>query len=167
MPRVGFGLLLLVVTLLQTAVVPVLGLRSYVDLLAILTLCVGFMAPLHFAQLAGWMIGLVYGLATLSPLGVHAFALGLAAWIVTLLRGPLNADLWWLRVAVGLAAIWPAQLVIALHARIWEDARPESLAGMIAGTFLRSASAALLAAFITLVPGMLRRRRRRNALRPW
>ena len=157
-----FALALLVVTLAQTAVIPLTGLGAMVDLFTVLALVVAMTAPMHDARIAAWIVGLVYGAATIGSVGAHALALGLAGWLLTLLRGTLNVAAAPGRVVASFLAAWPALLLIRLHLRYWELGAGESLIAVLVNSCGLAVTASVLAALITFFPGLGPRRGRRE-----
>jgi rod shape-determining protein MreD len=164
MPWVAFALVLLLALLLQTAVLPFLPLVSVFDLMLALALVCGLVAPIHDARLACWVVGFVYGLASIGALGVHALAYGCAGVVLTRLRGELNMHVWWGRAILAFLGAWPSELMIRLHMRFWQLALPDPWWSMVGGATLTALLASLLAAALTARPGLLSARRRQRAL---
>ncbi|MBW7904249.1 MAG: rod shape-determining protein MreD [Phycisphaerae bacterium] len=155
-----FGLTLIGVLVIQTSVLPVLALDG-LDLFLVLAIVWSLSAPVHDARLAAWTAGLAQDLASSGPLGVFAFALGLAGLIVTILRSAVNVYAWWGRLLVAFIAAWPAALIAAAHARYWEGRGSEPLwmlPGNAAGAALL---AALLTTLVTTLPNLLTQRAER------
>lgn len=161
MPWVAFALALLVALLLQTAVLPFLPLVSGLDLMLTLALICGLVAPVHDARLACWVVGFVYGLASIGTLGVHALAYGCAGVVLTRLRTEINVYVWWGRAILAFLGAWPAELMIRLHMRFWQLALPDPWWSMVGGATFSALLASLLAAALTALPGLLSARRRR------
>lgn len=156
----SFTLALLAVVVAQTTLIPWVGIAWLFDLFMIMALAVALLAPLHDARIGAWLTGLVCGLAGLSPLGVHAFALGVAAVIVTNLRETLNVDVWWGRLTILWLGAWPAQLLVRTHLRYWETQQGESAAWLILAAASGALAAAAWATVVTGLPGFSARRRR-------
>lgn len=155
-----FTLALVLTFLLQTTVAP-FCLPDWLDLMVVLALVVGLTAPAGDARLAGWLVGFSQDLDSGGPLGLHALLLGLAVLGLTHLRELINLHLWWGRWLIALLVTLPLQLLLQLHLRLpggdWVRIGVEALSS--------AAVAALLAALLVGVPGLLGRRRRRLALR--
>ncbi len=162
MPWVVFALALLGALLLQTAVLPLLPQLLAVDLLLTLALVCGLVAPLHQARLAAWIVGFVYGLASIGTLGVHALAYGCAGVLLTRLRSEINVYVWWGRAILAFLGAWPAELMIRLHLRFWQLALPDPWWRMVGGATLAALLASLLAAALTGLPGGFSAPRRRR-----
>jgi rod shape-determining protein MreD len=161
MPWGLFSLALLLAYVLQTAVLQHFA-SAWLDLPLTLALVCGLMAPTAEARLAGWITGLAQDIGTDSPLGLHAFAAGLAVFALTALRELVNREVWWVRWLAALAVALPAQFLVQLHDRYVQGAAVTW--GQMAGHALETALvAALLAA---LAPGLLRllKRRRRYSV---
>lgn len=158
-------LLLLLAWVLQSTLLPLLGVR-WLDLLLVLALVYGLAAPVADARLAAWFTGLAQDLASTDPLGLHAFVLGLAVLGLTHVREWVNNNLWWARWLVAFTVALPAQLILFLHQRFLGDAAL-SWGRIISDSLLTSVVAALLAAAILGLPMLVssRRRRRRPAPR--
>ncbi len=156
-----FTIALLVTYLLQTAVVPLVGLPD-LDLLLVLALVCGLAAPVQEARLAGWITGFVQDVGSASPVGLHALALGLAVLGLTYLREWVNRHVWWARWLIGFVVAWPAQFLVQLHLRFLQGAdRPWSR--MVLEALVTALIAALLAALLVALPSMFGRRRRHPA----
>lgn len=164
MPWVVFALALLVALLLQTAVLPLLPQAVTLDLLLTLALVCGLVAPVHEARLAGWIVGFVYGLASIGTLGVHALAYGCAAVVLTRLRSEINVYIWWGRAILAFLGAWPAELMIRLHMRFWQLALPDPWWRIVGGATLTALLVSLLAAALTGLPGWLSAPRRHRSL---
>lgn len=161
MSWIAYGVALAVALLLQTTVcrlgeVPLLE----ADLLLALTLVCGLAAPAHDARLAGWMTGLAMDLMTVGPLGQHAVALGLTAWLLTRLRDTINTELGWVRFLAGFLAALPGQVLLPLHLRLVQGASLVSWWEALGLALQLSLTAALLAAALTGLPPLMPRRRR-------
>ncbi len=151
-----FALALLLVYLVQTAFP-----HTWLDLLAAFALACGLLLPVDEACLAGWITGFLQDVGGDGtwPLGPHAVALGLAAFVLTWLRDLINRELWWVRWLAGFLVLFPIQVLVRVYERIWQHA---NLAWweLFSQPFMSAAGAALLAAFAVWVPGALARRRR-------
>lgn len=160
-------LLLLLAWVLQSTLLPLLGVR-WLDLLLVLALVYGLAAPVADARLAAWFTGLAQDLASSGPLGLHAFVLGLAVLGLTYVREWVNHNLWWARWLVAFSVAWPAQLVLCLHQRFLQDAPESALTWgrIISDALLVSVVAALLAAAILGLPMLVGRRRHRRRPAP-
>ncbi|MBU0639956.1 MAG: hypothetical protein KKB50_13895 [Planctomycetes bacterium] len=179
-----FAVALLVTYLLQTAVVGHFGVPRagfpVLDLFLVLGLTCGFarargevhaspgLASIHDARIAAWITGFAQDLASVGPLGIHAVALGLTAFIVTKLRVVVNERLRRVRLVVGFAAAVPAQVLLVVQQRTWsgaaalERATPvDPLWVALTSALLTALLAAAIAALITGALGLSRRRRRR------
>lgn len=157
----GFAVALLVTLLAQTTLhwadwVPPFGL----DLMLALCLAVALVAPVHEARLAGWIVGLAVDLMTADgPLGPHAFAFGLTAWLITHLRETLNRYVWWGRLLIAAGAALPGQALLLVHLHAIQGGHIRSLGSAVGALILLSATAALLAAIVTALPRFTVRRR--------
>ena len=160
----SFALVLAATYLLQVAVLFVLG-WSWLDPFLILALVCALMAPTHEARLAGWITGLVQDLGSIDPLGLHAFTLGLAVWIVTKLREELNVHVIWPRLLVLLFGSFPALLVYWLHRAFWSGGGETSWWSMISQSFTTAAGASVIVLLITIAPWFARRGRRMRPTR--
>jgi|GEM_PF-1171602 len=160
----AFALALLVTLLLQNAVLWPLG-ASWVDLFLVLALLLGLAARTHDACIAGWLTGIVQDLSSAGMLGIHAFALGIAALLLTRLRERVNLSVWWVRLLVTFAAALAAQLIYHVHLVFWEMHPGAVSWWAIVGLSVRSAAiASWLAVSITMLPWLIlyNRRRRRT-----
>jgi rod shape-determining protein MreD len=160
-----FWLVLAVVFVLQTTVLHLLGLES-VDLLLALALVCALTAPVLDARLAGWCAGFAQDIGGAHPLGLHAFALGLVALVMTYLRDLVNQQLWWARWLLMFVVTFPAELLIHLHlyaARgplIWSAAIGDALATTVV-------AATLVTILLALAGRLLTRGRRRPKPARW
>ncbi|MGD8453041.1 MAG: hypothetical protein PVJ57_14580 [Phycisphaerae bacterium] len=158
MTWLGLLAALLVSLVLQTGL-HWLGLASPygVDLLLALALIYGLAAPLAEARLAGWIIGFGVDLMTEGPLGAHAFALGLTAYFLTVLRERVNGTLWWIRLAICFLAALPGQVLLGLHLRYVLDATGAGLGGLLVSALVLSLTGALVAALATFIVPLAQR----------
>jgi rod shape-determining protein MreD len=166
----GFAAAALVTLLLQTAVawsglLPAIP----IDLLLALALLYGLSAPVHDARLAALAAGLLADLFTLGPVGLRAFAFGLAGLLVTQLRARANRELWWVRLGLGAVAALPGQILILLHFLLLQGAGALTLRDVLGQAVLTSLVAAALAAAVTHFPllGPRRRGARGQLARRW
>lgn len=160
----GFAIALLLTYLVQTGVTALLPVPG-VDLFLVLALLCGLLAPTHDARIAAWVVGFAQDLGSVDALGIHAFTLGLSAWLLTYLREIINVRAWWVRALAALLAAWPGQLTYLLHVHYWAGSGDASLGGLLAAATLTAAVAAALAMLINALPGVVRRRRRFRPLR--
>ena len=84
----------------QTAILPLVGL-PWLDLLFTMALVIGLVAPVLDARLAGWLIGFSLDLQSAGPIGLHAFAFGLAVTGLTYVRDMVVRHHWWARWLIG------------------------------------------------------------------
>ena len=160
MSWVGLLAAVIVTLLMQTTVcrmgdLPLIAL----DLMLVLALVYGLLAPVHDARLAGWIIGLATDLMTDGPIGIYALALGLTALLATQLRETMNRRLWWVRLLIGLLAAVPGQVLVVLHLRFIQGAQGGAWGEMLWSAVVLSAAAALVAALITSLPQLVPRHR--------
>jgi rod shape-determining protein MreD len=161
MPWGLYTVALLLVYLAQSAVLPHFA-PQWLDLFLAFALVCGLTAPVADARLAAWIAGLAQDIGGDGPLGIHALALGLAAWLLTCVRELANRELWWVRWLAGFITAAPAQLVLQVHARYYQGAAI-SWPGMIGYSLLSALAASLLAAAVVRLPTLLRRRRAYSA----
>ncbi len=149
------GIALLVTYVLQTAVVNVLDPRLLgqppVDLFLALALVYGLRAPRDDARIAGFLVGLAQDFSGVGPLGIHAFALGLTALLLTSNRDVFRINIWLVRLILAFIMALPAQFVLAAHVRLWLGSA-EPAASLLLGGLLTAFAAALLAATATALP---------------
>ena len=150
---------LIVALLLQTTVarmgdLPLIDL----DLLLVLTLIYGLLAPLHEARLSAWIIGFAADLMTEGPIGVHAFAFGLVGLLLTQMREVINKRLWWGRLLICFLAALSGELLIVFHLRLIQGGQLGTWWHMLASAFSVAMTAALAAALLTLIPSLAPRR---------
>jgi rod shape-determining protein MreD len=82
-----FAILTLVATVLQTTVVPRVGIGGVgPDLLFLLAVHYALWGPWPDAGIAAWILGFIFGTQTDAPLGLHAFCYGAAAWGIVRMR---------------------------------------------------------------------------------
>jgi rod shape-determining protein MreD len=122
----------------------------------------GLLAPTWDARIAAWIAGLVYDLGSADVLGIHAFTLGLTAFLLTQLREVGNVGVWWVRLLAAFLAAWPGQFVYLLHLHYWAGHGSASLWSLIAAAALTALVVAVLATAISFLPRLLQRRRRRS-----
>lgn len=166
MPWGYFTLVLLVTYLLQTAALAYFAL-GWIDLLWVVALVCGLAGPVPEARLAGWLVGLAEDVRAdaPSPIGLHAFAVGLAVFALTQLRDMVNREVWWVRWLTALAVAWPAQVLVSLHARLFQGASL-TLGRIVLDSLWTALVASFLAAVIVAVPVVVRRSRR-HAVSRW
>ena len=156
----GLAAAVVVAVLLQTTVCQMGDLPLIdVDLLLTLALVYGLVASADQARIAGWIIGFAYDLTSEGPLGIHAFALGLTALLLTLMRTGVNRNLWRVRLLVCCAAALPGQLLVPLHLRFVQGGNMGSLWQIGLSAVMVSVTAAVLAALITGFPPLSQRQR--------
>lgn len=165
MPWGYFTLVLLVTYLVQTAALAHFA-PGWIDLLWVVALVCGLAGPLPEARLAGWIVGLAQDIRaeTPSPIGLHALAVGLAVLALTRLREMVNREVWWVRWLIGLVVVWPAQVLVDIHARIFQGASL-GWGHILLNGLLTALGAGLLATLVMALPTTLRRRRRYSAAR--
>lgn len=159
MPWAIFAVALLSALLLQTTLLPALGLHDDVDLPLVVAMLCGLLAPTPDARIAGWIAGACQDLSGGAGLGPHAVALGLTVWLLTLLRewAPVR-PLMTRTVAVFVASL-PGQLLALTHLYWWRgsgDASFWHLFGIALWIVLWSSIVAIL---ITSLPWLAHRRR--------
>lgn len=167
MPWGALSILVVITLVLQTSVVRLLGVES-VDLFLALAIFLGLTAAMYDARLAAWGVGFVQDLASGGPIGLHALALGGAVWLLTMLRGVVNLQLWWARWFVGVLAALPAQIFLAAYMHYALGARLSPF-WTVLSVLITSLLAALLATLLTQLPLFLEwdRRRRRYHRARW
>ncbi len=159
--------LALVLAYLAHTTVPPTWMPEWLDLLLVIALVCGLTAPAAEARLAGWITGLAQDIGTVGPLGLHAFTLGLAALLLTLMRDAVNRTLWWVRSLLAFVAAVPAQVIIVIHYRYYQFVE-SSWWSLLSSALLTAIAAAVIAATITGLPSMMgRKRRRRSAPARW
>jgi cell shape-determining protein MreD len=157
----SFAIALVVAYLLQTGVAGPLDVPSF-DAFLLLALLCGLLAPTHEARIGAWITGLAQDLGSADALGVHAFALGLTALLLTWLRDVGNVSVWWVRILAAFLAAWPGRLIYLLHVHYWAGHGSASLWSLVGEATLTALVAAVLAALLCGLPRVLRRRRRRR-----
>lgn len=151
-----FALGLVLVLVMQVSLVRFVGVPA-LDLFLAYALLVAFTAPVSDARIAGFVVGLTQDLGSDVPLGVHAFALGLAATILTLLRGFMQSVPFWVRWLGGTLAGLGALVLLSLYAVLWRGGQVDSWARELQLIALTAAVAAGIAAY--LAPGTTHRGR--------
>ncbi|MBK9118557.1 MAG: hypothetical protein IPM18_02995 [Phycisphaerales bacterium] len=167
MPWWPFGFALLAAYILQATLVGWLRCGSWVDLLLMLALVVGLAAPTVEARLAGWLTGLAADFQSVGPLGLHAFAFGLALYVLTLLREQVNREVWWVRWLAAFVVAFPALLLVRIHERVYQGLAGLTAWRMLEQSVLSAATAALVAALVLALPAMARWRSRRGSYARW
>lgn len=158
MPWVKFSLALLATFLLQTTLVRVMRIE-YVDLLLVMALLCGLLAPLRDARIAAWIVGFTQDLGSLGALGIHALALGFTGLILTTLRELVNLKVWWVRLLICLAAALPGQFVYTLHFGLQAETGGAAWTAALASSLWISLIASISAAAITGIPRVYRKAR--------
>jgi rod shape-determining protein MreD len=149
---IGLIAALLVAVLIQTTICPLADLPVVdVDLLLVLALVYGLVAPAQDARLAAFIIGFAVDLTTESALGLRAFGFGLTGLLITQLREITNQRIWWTRLLAGLLAAAPGQLLIVLHLRYIQGIELGNWWSLVFHAIVVAATAALLAALGTAV----------------
>jgi rod shape-determining protein MreD len=161
MPWSVFAAALLAAFVLQTTVIRLLGVSS-LDLLCVLALLCGLLAPTADARIAGWIIGLVQDLGSAQGLGPHAFALGLTAWLLTRLRAWLSVRPVGVRLLACLLAAWPGQFLLLLHAHTLRAGGPLELGSWMLSATMTATWSAVAAVLLTTLPWLAIRKRRRS-----
>ena len=147
MPWGRFALGLLIVFLLQTTLVRFVSVPA-IDLFLTYALLIAFVAPLVDARIAGLIVGLTQDLGSDEGLGTHAFALGVAAVILTKLRGLGQSGPLWVRWLLGVLAGAAALLLVSLHAAFWRGATIASWWQELQLILLTAGIAAAVAAYL-------------------
>ncbi len=161
-----FVIALILTYLLQVAVLPLVGLDA-VDALLVLALVCGLAMPATEARLAGWFTGFAQDLGSESPMGLHAFTLGLVVLALTYVREVVNQNLWWVRWLVAFIVAFPAQFLLQLHFRFLQNAGL-TWSQMLGRAALTAVIASLLAALVLGLPAVFGRpARRRRAANRW
>lgn len=156
----GLAAAVIVAVLLQTTVCQMGELPLVdVDLLLILALIYGLLAPVQHARIAGWIIGFAYDLTSEGPLGIYALALGLTALLLTLMREVVNRHVWHVRLLICFMAALPGQLLVPLHLRFVQGGHVGSGWQVVFSAVMLSVTAAALAALITGLPPLAPRKR--------
>ena len=151
--------LALVIAYLAHTTLPPAWIPGWLDLLLVIALVCGLAAPAAEARLAGWLAGFAQDVGTVGPLGLHAFALGAAVLLLTLMRDAVNRTLWWVRWLLAFVAAIPTQIVVSIHYRYYQFVET-SWWSLITSSLATALAAALIAATITGLPAMLGRKRR-------
>lgn len=159
MPWAVFGIALLGVLLLQTTLLAALGLNDDLDLFLVLTILCGLLAPTLDARIAGWLIGLCQDLSSGAGLGPRALALGLTAWLITLLRDWIPVRPLLTRLIVAFVAALPGQMLALAHSFWWRGHGTATFGRLLVLALLSSLLAAVLAVALTCLPWLAQRRR--------
>ena len=120
---ISFAILLYVTAVLQTAVAPFLALHSIrPDFLVVVAVFYMLTAKDHDAALAGWVIGLIIDLLTLSyphqqysNVGLHAISLGLTAFLAVKARGVVVRESVWSQLIFAFCAKFLLALAVGAH----------------------------------------------------
>ncbi len=171
MPWGVFAAALLITYLLQTSVVGYFltgsGTTPALDLFLVLALLCGFLTPVHDARIGAWLIGFANDLASSDTLGLHAFALGVVAIVLTNLRDTLNARVWWVRLLASFLAGLSGQIIIFLHMHFWPGGGELGSFSHLAWSAIMTALvAAALATAVTQLPWLLSPRIQRRRFPP-
>lgn len=158
MPWLWFSAALLVVSILQSTVM--VHAWSTIDLYIILTIVWALSAPTYDARVAGWIIGLVQDLGTVSPLGLHAFALGLTALAVTILRENIFRQTLYTRSVVGAVGALPGVLLVPIHLWFVHNLPTDGFWRTVVYVVLTPVFSAVIAAAILELPNWTGRSRR-------
>ncbi len=143
-------LAIVLVLVVQTALLPLAAL-PWLDLMFAMSLVIGLVAAAPDARLAGWLIGFAVDLQSAGPMGLHAFAFGLAVTGLTYVRELVIRHHWWARWAISFLVACPVQVI--LH--IYLNAGKAGFLGRTAGeAVLTSLVASLLAALIVGLPSL-------------
>jgi rod shape-determining protein MreD len=130
------------------------------DLLLVLVLVCGLIAPAHDARMAALLIGFTADLLSGAPIGINTFAFGCTGVVITKLREIINRHVWLGRLVIALLAGLAGEIVLALHQSYVQGT---VLGGFMQGLLAASRialPAATAAALLTLMPALAPRRRR-------
>ena len=156
---VGLVAALLVTLLVQTTLARLGDLPLIeLDLLLVLALLYGLLAPVQDARLAALLIGFAVDLTTEGAVGIYAFSFGLTGLLLTWMREVVNRQLWWGRLLITFLAALPGQLLIVLHLRFVQRAALGTVWQMLVSVVLVSATAALVTVLLTFLPPLAPRR---------
>lgn len=157
-----FSIALVACFLAQTTVLPLFfPVGDTVDMLLLLALVCGLALPAVDARLTGWVTGFVKDLDTDGPIGLHAFVFGLTVFVLTQLRELVNLHAGWVRWLVAFVVAFPAEILLGLHRRFVQGIEL-GVGPMLWRALVTAAVAAVLAAILTRLPVLLRRRRKRR-----
>ncbi|MEK6645018.1 MAG: rod shape-determining protein MreD [Planctomycetota bacterium] len=158
---IAFSIVVYVVTVLQTAVVPFLGVHhTQPDLLIILAVYYALTARAQDALLAAWCIGLAadltgLGFARHGGVGLHAFTLGLIAILIVNTRDFTFRDSVITRLVYTLLAAFLQSMIVGLHLYYTAANRP-ALIDVVQGSLYSAVFTALLAPYGHWVLGRMR-----------
>jgi hypothetical protein len=102
------------VLIVQTAVAGLAGL-PWLNLMFAMALVIGLVAAAPDARLAGWLVGFAADLQSAGPIGLNAFAFGLAVAGLTYVRELVIRHHWWARWLIGLVVAFPVQLILQTY----------------------------------------------------
>lgn len=156
-------LAIVIVLVVQTSVAGLSGL-PWLNLLFAMALVIGLVAPAPDARLAGWLIGFASDLQSAGPVGLNAFAFGLAVAGLTYLRELVIRHHWWARWLIGLLVALPVQLILQIYLNAGKDGYFWRTAGEALATSL---FASLLAAIIVGLPSLAGSRRGGRVATRW
>lgn len=159
------GISLVIAYLLQTTVLGVVGAQLFgmqpFDLLLALALTAALLMPRDDARLAGLAAGFAADFAGTGAFGVHAFAFGVGALVLTAWRDAVRLDIWFVRLPLACGAAIAAEWLLAAHMAYWQGSNLSLLTLLARGTVV-----AILAAVIaTILAGGASGLRRRRVLR--
>jgi len=157
-----FALALALTSIVQTAVLPLLGL-PWIDLLLVFALVCGLTLPTPDARLAAWVTGFVQDLGSSDALGLHAFTLGLGVLALTYLRELVIRHHWWARFLICVVVAFPSQLIVQVYLR-WSQG---SVLRMLGESLVTAVVASLAAALVVGLPLAVGRTARRGAYSRW
>ncbi len=158
---IAFTILLYIVTVLQTAVVPYLGVHhTRPDLLVILAVYYALTARSQDALLAAWFIGLAadltgLGLVRHGGIGLHAFTMGLIAILIVNTRDFTFRDSVVTRLVYTLLAAFAQSLLVGLHLYYTAANRP-AMIDIVLGSLYSAVFTALLAPYGHWILGRIR-----------
>ncbi len=157
-----FSLALVVIFVGQTTFLPLIEAPAWIDPLLALAIICGLAAPAADARLAGWLVGFAIDIGTQGPIGLHAFALGLAMIALTNLRESMNLQVWWVRWTLGAMAALPAQLIVRLH-QVWLQEHALTMFQVLSQSLASAIGAGLIATLIIALPDLFGRQRRKRS----
>ena len=118
MKWVPFGILALVVIVCQTTVVQAMAIDSiWPEWTFVLAVHYALWGPWPDAAIAAWLLGLVVDLQTSgpTPIGLHAFCYGAAAWMIVRVRQVVFRDHPVTHVLTTLVFAFGVQLLISMY----------------------------------------------------
>ena len=121
----SFAILAVIALVLQTTVVPRMEIQLIrPDLVFILAVHYALWGPWPDAAIAAWILGFIASLQSADPVGIQAFAFGLAAWCILRIRQVLFRDHAMTQLLLTLCFMFAIQLIIGLYRR-WAMAPAE------------------------------------------